>query len=193
MPRRGRARAGLALLAVWAMGCAGPTPTLTPSAGATVSPDIVRPTAAEPVHSPSLAAHSHQPGQSTEVNLGPLAVFEMRNVPLMDGLIRGRLAITSQCAFIEVDGDRELVVWPYSPDSWRWDPAATEIVSLRLGEERRERRFGSGDPVTLGGGDVPPEAQAQLMSTMDWLAAPRDACMTPTVFVSNGELTEFEP
>jgi hypothetical protein len=102
----------------------------------------------------------------------------------MDGLIRGTLLLTPDCAYVEGEGERELIVWPYAPDHWRWDPTTNEIVSSR------ELRFGSGDPVVLGGGDIPGAPQKEMLASISWVAPPRDGCMTPTVFFSNGELSE---
>jgi hypothetical protein len=110
----------------------------------------------------------------------------------MDGLIRGTLVLTPDCAFVDGEDQRELIVWPYVPESWRWDPTTNEIVSLRLGPTTRELRFSSGDPVVIGGGDVPRAAQEEMIASISWVAPPRDGCMTPTVFFSNGELSEWD-
>jgi hypothetical protein len=129
-------------------------------------------------------------GDVDTASFGPLAVRVPAGV-FYDGVGMGTLVITDNCAFLDEDrGGRQLIVWPESPDTWRWDPATSEIVSLGVGPDIRTRRFASGDSVRLGGATVDSQTQAQMLEDTVWVDPPEDDCMTTTVFFSNGEISE---
>lgn len=187
-----RASVGMLFLAAAALACA--VPISAPSPDPTALPSARPVGTADPKDTPATSAGTTPlPSETATPNFGPLAVYETENVAGYDGLTYGTLVLTPDCAFIEAEGDRAAIVWPYAPDFWRWDATTGEIVSLRFGEVTRELRFSSGDGVMLGGADLDRAVQDEKMRSMKWVVPPRDECITPTVFFSNGELSEWEP
>lgn len=118
---------------------------------------------------------------------GPLAVAVMDGA--MQARNEGTLEITDQCAFLERDGERELLVWPASQTTW--SPATAEIVFRRADGEMLTLR--DGDDVVLGGGgsSVAEDGIAGQVwaGQFDWVAAPAPECLIDIRFV----VSDVEP
>lgn len=105
----------------------------------------------------------------------PLAV--MTTNAGMQARNEGNLVLTEQCAFLEREGERELLVWPSKQTNW--SPETSEIVFTRHTGEVITMR--DGQRVVLGGGGSSRAEDGltgeQWADRIEWVAAPDSSCL----------------
>jgi len=119
---------------------------------------------------------------------GPLAVYRG---PSMKARMTGTLVIAQRCAFLETDRTRYLIALREDNALWRWDRDSLEIVAP---QGDRTLRFGSGDPITLGGGGFSAReggegSVAEQLAQIDWIVPPSPECVLAQVWMASGEIS----
>jgi hypothetical protein len=122
-----------------------------------------------------IAALSATCASAVKPQWGPLAV--VRTDAGMEAREEGRLVLTDECAFIERQGERMLLVWPV--ERTKWDPTTAEVSFERFDGQIVSVR--DGQDVVLGGGGSS-EAEDGLSgeewaAQFDWVASPAPGCV----------------
>lgn len=119
---------------------------------------------------------------------GPLAVTPTNSG--MEARNEGRLVLTDRCAFLEREGERELLVWPASQTSWSW--ATMEISFRRSNGDVMILR--DGQSVVLGGGGSSRAEDGlsgeEWVSRNLWVTAPDPRCIVDVRWLVSDVLAE---